>query len=117
MRARSGGHAANLMGNWLDLVDDKPFSLYQRCNESRGWQAGLSQALGSVLEMLTKGGRHQQLLDAALGFVAEKLRDPALEKARAACGELVKTEHKWKQMLLPTEWIDQAADAKSSGLC
>ena len=116
---RVGRHAANLMGNWLDLVDDKRIQAFiSDATKAVVGKLDFSQALGSVLEMLTKGGRHQQLLDAALGFVAEKLRDPALrEKIAQRVVNWLKSEHKWKQMLLPTEWIgDQAAEAASSGL-
>lgn len=107
------------MGNWLDLVDDKRIQAFiSDATKAVVGKLDFSQALGSVLEMLTKGGRHQQLLDAALGFVAEKLRDPALrEKVAQHVVTWLKSEHKWKQMLLPTEWIgDQAAEAASSGL-
>ena len=116
---RVGRHAANLMGNWLDLVDDNRIQAFiSDATKAVVGKLDFSQALGSVLEMLTKGGRHQQLLDAALGFVAEKLRDPALrEKVAQRVVNWLKSEHKWKQMLLPTEWIgDQAAEAASSGL-
>ena len=116
---RVGRHAANLMGNWLDLVDDKRIQAFiSDATKAVVGKLDFSQALGSVLEMLTKGGRHQQLLDAALGFVAEKLRDPALrEKIAQRVVNWLKSEHNWKQMLLPTEWIgDQAAEAASSGL-
>ena len=116
---RVGRHAANLMGNWLDLVDDKRIQAFiSDATKAVVGKLDFSQALGSVVEMLTKGGRHQQLLDAALGFVAEKLRDPALrEKIAQRVVNWLKSEHKWKQMLLPTEWIgDQAAEAASSGL-
>ena len=116
---RVGRHAANLMGNWLDLVDDKRIQAFiSDATKAVVGKLDFSQALGSVLEMLTKGGRHQKLLDAALGFVAEKLRDPALrEKIAQRVVNWLKSEHKWKQMLLPTEWIgDQAAEAASSGL-
>ena len=114
-----GRHAANLMGNWLDLVDDKRIQAF--INDATKAVVGkldFSQALGSVLEMLTKGGRHQQLLDAALGYVADKLRDPELrQKVAQHVVVWLKSEHKWKQMVLPTDWIgDQAADAASSGL-
>ena len=116
---RVGRHAANLIGNWLDLVDDKRIQAFiSDATKAVVGKLDFSQALGSVLEMLTKGGRHQQLLDAALGFVAEKLRDPALREIIAQrVVNWLKSEHKWKQMLLPTEWIgDQAAEAASSGL-
>ena len=116
---RVGRHAANLMGNWLDLVDDKRIQAFiSDATKAVVGKLDFSQALGSVLEMLTKGGRHQQLLDAALGFVAEKLRDPALrEKIAQRVVNWLKSEHKWKQMQVPTEWIgDQAAEAASSGL-
>ena len=116
---RVGRHTANLLGNWLDLVDDKRIQAFiSDATKALVGKLDFSQALGSVLEMLTKGGRHQQLLDTALGFVAEKLHDPAVrQKVAQHVVVWLKSEHKWKQMVMPTDWIgDQAAEAASSGL-
>ncbi|CAN7596940.1 DUF445 domain-containing protein [Variovorax paradoxus] len=116
---RVGRHAANLTSAWLDLVDEKSIqSFIGDAARAVLGKLDLSQALGSVLTMLTKGGRHQQLLDGALEQLTQALRKPAVrEKVAAFVVTWLKKEHKIKQMVLPTEWIgEQAADAAQKGL-
>lgn len=116
---RVGRHTADLMSGWLDLVDDRRIQAFigDAARTVLG-KLDFSQALGSVLEMLTHGGRHQQLLDTALGYLVDKLRDPELRsKVAVRVIDWLKSEHKWKQMVLPTDWIgDQAAEAAIAGL-
>lgn len=116
---RVGRHTADLMSGWLDLVDDRRIQAFigDAARTVLG-KLDFSQALGSVLEMLTQGGRHQKLLDTALGYMAEKLQEPELRrKVAQRVVDWLKSEHKWKQMVLPTDWIgDQAAEAASAGL-
>lgn len=116
---RVGRHTADIMSGWLDLVDDRRIQAFigDAARTLLG-KLDFSQALGSVLEMLTQGGRHQQLLDAALGYVAEKLQEPEVRsKVAERVVNWLKSEHKWKQMVMPTDWIgEQAATAASAGL-
>lgn len=78
----------------------------------------MSQSVASILETLTTGGRHQELLDATLDLLKMKLDNEALRKAVAErVADWLKQEHKWKEKVLPTEWIsDQAAQAAASGV-
>lgn len=116
---RVGRHTADLISGWLDLVDDKQIQLFigDAARTVLG-KLDFSQALGSVLGLLTKNGRHQQLLDSALTQLAEVLRRPGLkEKIAARVVQWLKDEHKYKQMILPSDWIgEQAAEAASSGI-
>lgn len=116
---RVGRHTADLVSGWLDLVDDRRIQTFigDAARTVLG-KLDFSQALGSVLEMLTHGGRHQQILDTALDYLAEKLREPELRgKVAVRVVNWLKEEHKLKQLLLPTDWIgDQAAEAASAGL-
>ena len=116
---RVGRHTADLVGGWLDLVDDKRIqSFIGDAARTLVGRLDFSPAMGSVLEMLTKGGRHQQLLDAGLSQLAQWLSRPEVRDDIA--GRVVawlKEDHKYKQMILPTEWIGhQAAQAASTGL-
>ncbi|MFO1181825.1 DUF445 domain-containing protein [Ottowia sp.] len=116
---RIGRHTADLMSGWLDLVDDRRIQLFiSDVTRTLLGKLDFSKALGAVLEMLTQDGRHQQLLDAALTYVKNMLREPAFRhKVAERVVAWLKDEHKWKQMVLPTDWIgDQAAEAASSGL-
>lgn len=116
---RVGRHTADLMRGWLDLVDDRRIQGFiSDAARTVLSKLDFSPALGSVLEMLTQGGRHQQLLDAGLTQLARWLGRPQVrdEIARRVVAWL-KEDHKYKQMILPTEWIgSQAAQAASAGL-
>lgn len=111
---RIGRHAADLMRVLLDLVDDRRIQAF--LNDAARTVIGridFSQALGSVLEMLTRGGSHQQLLDAVLKHAIDLLRRHETQQLIAQrVVTWLKSEHKWKQIVLPTEWLgDKAAEA------
>jgi len=116
---RIGLHAADLMRGVLNLVDDRHIRGF--INDAARTMLGridFSRALGSVLEMLTQGGRHQQLLDAVLEHAQQFLRNTETQKLIAErVVRWLKEEHKWKQMVLPTEWLgEKAAEAASDGV-
>lgn len=116
---RIGRYAANAVDAWLDFVDEKQIQgLFRDAYASLVSKLDLSQSAASILETLTSGGRHQELLDAALGLVKMKLDDDALRKAIAEqVADWLRQEHKWKEKMLPTEWIsDQAALAAANGI-
>lgn len=66
----------------------------------------MSRAASEVLETLTADGRHQQLLDQ---LVAKMLEACSRRSTREAIAQKIvdwlRTEHRVKQMVLPTEWI------------
>lgn len=68
----------------------------------------LSRTTAQVLEALTAEGRHQQLLDQLIARMLEACSRPEL---RAAIADKIvawlRTEHKVKQMVLPTEWLGE----------
>lgn len=114
-----GRHTADLLSGWLDLVDDRKIQLFiGDAAKTAVGKVDFAKALASVMEMLTLGGRHQQLLDATITQISAALqkrevRDVIAEKVV----DWLKNDHKWKQKILPTEWIgDQAADAASKGI-
>lgn len=111
---RIGRHSAELMGVLLDLVDDRRIQAF--LNDAARTVIGridFSQAVGAVLEMLTRGGSHQQLLDAVLRHAIGLLRRPETQQVIAQrVVSWLKSEHRWKQIVLPTEWLgDKAAEA------
>lgn len=116
---RVGRYTADLMSMWLDLVDDRRIQAFiSDAVRTVLGKLDFSQALGSVLEMMTQGGRHQELLDAALVQVAQALGQPELrQKVAKFVVDWLKKDHKWKQMVLPTDWIgEKAADAARDGM-
>ncbi|WP_313697250.1 DUF445 domain-containing protein [Achromobacter sp.] len=116
---RLGRHAANVFSKSLDWVDDRRIQAFiSDAARTAIGKLDFAHALGSVLSLLTKGGRHQHLLDTALDHLADELRKPDVRKSIAdRVVAWIKSEHKWKQMVLPTEWLgDKAAEGASEGL-
>jgi len=109
-----GGHVARVARTWLQFVDDKPMrgflgdALRTVINK-----IDLSPAIGSILDVLTRDGRHQQLLDALIHYGMRELQKPAVRGDIARrVAQWLKEEHKWKQLLIPTEWLTgQVVDA------
>jgi len=66
----------------------------------------LSRSAAEVLDTLTEGGRHQELLDQV---IAAGLRVLATPRTREAMARKIvvwlRTEHYKKQLVLPTEWL------------
>ncbi|WP_312428286.1 DUF445 domain-containing protein [Achromobacter sp.] len=116
---RLGRHATDIFSKSLDWVDDRRIQAFiSDAARTAIGKLDFAQALGSVLSLLTKGGRHQHLLDTALDHLADELRKPDVRKSIAdRVVAWIKSEHKWKQMVLPTEWLgDKAAEGASEGL-
>lgn len=112
-----GRHTADLLSGWLDLIDDRRIQLFiGDAAKTAVGKMDFSKALASMIEMLTIGGRHQQLLDATITQMAAALQKPEVRTYIAkTVVDWLKTDHKKKEMFLPTEWIgDQAADAAHS---
>lgn len=63
-------------------------------------------AIGKLLQPFTWEGRHQQLLDFGLETLLHFLARPdTREMVADAIVQWLRTEHRWKQMVLPTEWL------------
>lgn len=116
---RLSRHTADLISGWLDLVDDRHIqALIGDAVRTAVGKMDLSQALGSVLQMLTQGGRHQQVLDSAIARIIDLARQPPVrEQIARRLVDWLKHEHKYKQMVLPTEWLgEQAAEAAGASI-
>lgn len=108
--ARSlGRHASSLMRGWLSLIDDKHIHAFiSDAARAVVGRIDFSKALGSVLDMITSGNRHQHVLDTAITYLANELRQPVVRDLIASrIANWMKDEHKWKQMVLPTERISE----------
>ena len=102
-----GGHILQLMRGFLDFTDDRRIQNFIRhALHAAIDKIDLSASMGAVLDSLTKDGRHQDLLDAALRRLIKLLNKPA---TRTLISEQIiqwiKREHPLKEKLLPTEWL------------
>ncbi|HEY2022466.1 DUF445 domain-containing protein [Paraburkholderia sp.] len=112
--ARLGGYVVRLSGGILDVADDARIqSLIKDALRDLLAKVDLSPSLGSILDMLTRDGRHQQLLDTAIGQVIALLREkPAREFIAARIVDWVKSEYPTMEKILPTALLgDKGADA------
>ncbi|HWK71849.1 MAG TPA: DUF445 domain-containing protein [Burkholderiaceae bacterium] len=116
---RLSRHTTNLVSGWLDLVDDRRIQAFigDAVRTALG-KMDLSQSMGSVLQMLTHGGRHQQLLDSAIERIIDLARQPMVRQQIAKrVVDWLKAEHSIAQMVLPTEWLgDKAAEVAGQSL-
>jgi uncharacterized membrane-anchored protein YjiN (DUF445 family) len=116
---RIGRYAATAVDAWLDFIDEKQIQeLFSDAYVALVSKLDVSQSAASILETLTTGARHQELLDAALDLVKAKLEDDDLRKTIAVrIADWLKQEHKLKEKMLPTEWLsEQAAQAAANGI-
>lgn len=70
----------------------------------------LAPSMAALLDALTREGRHQELLDQAIGQVATLLRAPASRDFIAGrIVEWLKRDHPVKERVLPTGWLSENA--------
>lgn len=68
----------------------------------------MSASAGSVLEALTQGGRHHQLLEQTIEQVIEVLdKDGTREVIARTIVRWLRSEHPIKEKMLPTEWLGE----------
>ena len=108
---RLGRHAVTLIRHALSLVDDRRIQAFvSDAVQAFIGKLDLSQALGSVLQMLTREGRHQQLLTDVVGLALEHLKKDAVREAIVArVLAWLKTEHPMLEKVLPSDWLGQEA--------
>jgi len=106
---RLGLHAGHLVDVALKLVDDTRIQGFlQNAIKSLIGKLDLSQTVGGILDMLTKDGRHQELLQEAIERLIELLNDSET-RVQIAQGvvQWLKQEHSIKEKMLPTEWLGE----------
>ncbi|WMY12496.1 DUF445 domain-containing protein [Paraburkholderia phenoliruptrix] len=117
--ARLGDYVVKLTSGMLDLTDDARIQVFIKdaLRDVLG-KVDLSQSLGSILDTLTKDGRHQELLDAGIDQVLALLRQA---EARAFIAERivdwVRSEYPKMEKILPSAWLgEKGADAIASAV-
>ncbi|NNU44815.1 DUF445 domain-containing protein [Ramlibacter montanisoli] len=104
---RLGGFLVKCMAGSLQLVEaDRVQHLLKQATRAVMADVDLSRSAGEVLDTLTAGGRHQELLDQVIAKMLHLLDKQGTREAIAEKIVLwLKTEHYRKQLVLPTEWL------------
>jgi uncharacterized membrane-anchored protein YjiN (DUF445 family) len=112
--ARLGDYVVKLASGILDVTDDVRIQVFIK-DALRDVLAkvDLSQSIGSILDTLTRDGRHQELLDAGIEQVVALLQqEPAREFIAGRIVEWVKGEYPKMEKILPSAWLgEKGADA------
>ncbi len=105
-----GHYLVRFASGMLELTDDARIQEFIR-NALRSLvrKLDLSQSAASLLQTLTKDGRHQQLLDEGLAHLAAQLREPEV-RALVAHGlvDWLKREHPTIERILPSNWAGRS---------
>lgn len=107
--ARLSGYLLQLLRGMMDFTDARRIQafLLQAVHAAID-KIDLTRSTASILDSLTRDGRHQALLDAAISQLTLLLNKPA---TRALISEQIvrwfKREHPIKERLLPTDWLGE----------
>ena len=106
---RLGLYAGQLFQVALDLVDDVRYQRFLRNTvKSLLGKVDLSQKVGEILDMLTRDGHHQELLDEAIKRLIDLLKtDETRREISKGVIQWLKQEHSVKEKVLPTEWLGE----------
>jgi uncharacterized membrane-anchored protein YjiN (DUF445 family) len=106
---RLGGFLVKIVAGSLHLVEEQRVQqLLKDAARTLLARIDLSRGAAEVLDTLTEGGRHQQLLDQAIGTALRLLAAPRTRVVMAEkIVEWLRTEHYKKQLVLPTEWLGE----------
>lgn len=104
---RLGDFLVKCVAGSLQLVEaERVQHLMKHATRTVMAKVDLSRSAGEVLETLTAGGRHQELLDQV---IAKLLELSAARQTREMIAQKIvawlKTEHARMQLVLPTEWL------------
>ncbi|MFP3566790.1 DUF445 domain-containing protein [Paraburkholderia sp. SIMBA_030] len=106
---RLGNYVVKLTGGILELTDDVRIQVFIK-DALRNMLAkvDLSRSMGSILDTLTKDGRHQELLDAGIEQVVALLREPQTREFIAErIVDWIKSEYPAMEKILPSAWIGE----------
>lgn len=102
-------HVASLLRTVLDFIDDVRIQAFMKdAIHAAIDKIDLSQSAGTILDGLTKDGRHQELLDQSIAQLTALLNKPATRDF--ICQQIIqwiKREHPRKEKLLPTAWLGE----------
>ncbi|PCE33789.1 DUF445 domain-containing protein [Burkholderia ubonensis] len=104
-----GSYATKLMSFALDMTDDARIqSFVHDAFRALVDRIDLSQSAGAILDTLTKDGRHQALLDDAIGQVTNLLDQPENRTVIAAyIVDWLKSQYPTVEKILPTNWLGE----------
>lgn len=117
--ARFSGYTVKIMRYFLDVTDDKRIQkLLKDAMHAAIDKIDLSQSIATLLESLTKDGRHQELLDQAVAQLVKLLeKESTAVFVSAQIVRWLKREHPIKAKVLPTDWLgDNGADLVSNAV-
>ncbi|KVM72298.1 hypothetical protein WJ61_17975 [Burkholderia ubonensis] len=104
-----GSYATKLMSFALDMTDDARIqSFVHDAFRALVDKVDLSRSAGAILDTLTKDGRHQALLDDAIGQVTNLLDQPENRAVIAAyIVDWLKSQYPTVEKILPTNWLGE----------
>ncbi|KVL07075.1 DUF445 domain-containing protein [Burkholderia ubonensis] len=104
-----GSYATKLMSFALDMTGDTRIqSFVHDAFRALVDKVDLSQSAGAILDTLTKDGRHQALLDDAIGQVTNLLDQPENRAVIAAyIVDWLKSQYPTVEKILPTNWLGE----------
>jgi uncharacterized membrane-anchored protein YjiN (DUF445 family) len=108
-----GQQAARLLSAALDTVQDAQMERFiRKAARTLIGRVDLSGTLATVLGALTHNGRHQALLDDALGRLIGVLQGEGTRHLIATTiVQWLKKEHPLKEKMLPTDWLGDQGSA------
>ncbi|PKE28833.1 DUF445 domain-containing protein [Rahnella sp. AA] len=116
---RFAKYAVKMIRGFLDVTDDQRIAqLIRRALYRVIDKIDLSASIATLLESLTKGGRHQELLDQAMDQLEILLaKDSTRQFISAQIVGWMKREHPLTAKLLPTGWLGRnGADLVSNAV-
>ena len=117
--ARLGDYVVKLTSGILELTDDVRIHVFIK-DALRDMLAkiDLSQSMGTILDTLTKDGRHQELLDVGIEQVIGLLGEAQVREFIAGrIVDWVKNEYPKMEKMLPSAWLgEKGAEAIASAV-
>ncbi|CAN0627052.1 DUF445 domain-containing protein YjiN [Burkholderia multivorans] len=104
-----GRYVTKLMGFTLDMTDDSRIQAFFRdAFRALIGKIDLSQSMGAILDMLTKDGRHQALLNDGIAQIVDVLGKPENRSVIAAyIVDWLKSQYPTVEKILPTNWLGE----------
>jgi len=104
---RLGGYLVRMSGWALDFIEDAAVQNFiRRAVHAMVKQVDLSQTAGTILESLTRGGRHHELLDEGIAQLAKLLANEETQAVIAqGIVDWLREEYAFMERMLPSEMI------------
>jgi uncharacterized membrane-anchored protein YjiN (DUF445 family) len=104
-----GGYVVRLAAGMLDMAEDARIQRFLKdAFHAMLGKLDLSRSLATVLDALTRDGRHQEVLDDVIDAALLHLRAPENQELIASSIiQWLKREHAAMEKLLPTAWLGE----------